>query len=124
MNKVTIVALITIWLLLLFWYTCFIFFSPTNVLYNMSPKTEESQKIQPNSILNIVYIRKSVTPKLKIIAIETIILWIASIVMTSVIITLWSLGVNEKTIATVVTSYAFTVLFMMIITIAVLSLKK
>lgn len=90
----------------------------------MSPKTEESQKIQPNSILNIVYIRKSVTPKLKIIAIETIILWIASIVMTSVIITLWSLGVNEKTMATVVTSYVFTVLFMMVITIAVLNLKK
>ena len=90
----------------------------------MSPKTEESQKIQPNSILNIVYIRKSVTPKLKIIAIETIILWIASIVMTSVIITLWSLGVNEKTMATVITSYAFTVLFMMVITIAVLNLKK
>ena len=123
MDKVTIVALIAIWLLLLFWYTCFIFFDPRN-LYNMSPKTEESQKIKPNSILNIVYIRKSVTPKLKIIAIETIILWIASIVMTSVIITLWSLGVDKKTMATVITSYAFTVLFMMVITIAVLNLKK
>ncbi len=71
-----------IWILFIFWYSCTIIFP--NCFYNVSDKKIEKERISDKSKLNFIYIKKDVSPKLKIIAITAILLFLMNAFFTIV----------------------------------------
>ena len=69
-----------IWILFIFWYSCTIIFP--NCFNNISDKKIEQERISDKSKLNFIYIKKDIFPKLRIIAITAIILFLMNAFFT------------------------------------------
>lgn len=69
-----------VWLMFLFWYICVVI-SP-NCFYNISEIVLEKEKISENSKLIFLYLNKKAFPKLRSIAIMTIILFFMNLFFT------------------------------------------
>ena len=76
----TLIGVYLAWGFYLFWYLCLILFP--NCFHNISDNVLEKQSISPESKLNLVYLNKNTSPKLKCIAIEAILRFIFNIIVT------------------------------------------
>ena len=85
-------AIIIIWLINFLTYLCTILI-PTN-WDKCSEKTLKKQEIKPESKLNFIYINKSVTPKLKMVAYFNIIYFILALIVSIIIVILSNLGIE------------------------------
>lgn len=114
--------LILIWAFYMVWYL-FAIISP-NSFHDMSENTLNKQILPSDSKLNIVYFNKKAFPKLKCIAIQTVVFFFSNIVYTAVAtVLLCCLDIN-RIIEYI--SLAYLLLFILVtgLTIIILNVKK
>jgi len=87
-----IIAIIGIWLINFFTYLCTILIPQR--WDECSEETLKKQEIKPESKLNFIYINKSVTPKLKMVAYYNIIYFFLALIVSIVIVILSNLGIE------------------------------
>lgn len=87
-----IMAIIIIWLINFFTYLCTILIPQR--WDECSEETLKKQEIKPESKLNFIYINKSVTPKLKMVAYYNIIYFFLALIVSIVIVILSNLGIE------------------------------
>lgn len=63
-----------IWLLFIHWYFCTMIFP--NCFTNISEKNLKKEQISDNSKLNLLYLKKDVDPKLRLVALDAILLFL------------------------------------------------
>ena len=87
-----IIAIIGIWLINFFTYLCTILIPQR--WDECSEETLKKQEIKPESKLNFIYINKSVTPKLKMVAYFNIIYFFLALIVSIIIVILSNLGIE------------------------------
>ena len=108
-----------VWILFIFWYNCTIIFP--NCFHNVREKKLEQERISDKSKLNFIYIKKDVYPKLKIIAITAILLFLMNVFFTIV----WML-ISSKLENELINKYCeiiYILLFIIIGTIPIINLN-